>query len=151
LFQDRYRSEAVENDSYFTTVLRYIHQNPIKAGLSKSIVGYAWSSYANYIGKNGFVDTEFAMGLLGRENFVKFMVEDKMSIVMDENEQTKKLSDAEAIIVIETVLGIAAVKIINEPKDTKKNILRRALDIEGISTRQLARITGVSPNVIWKL
>ena len=28
LFQDRYRSEAVEDDSYFLTVLRYIHQNP---------------------------------------------------------------------------------------------------------------------------
>ena len=28
LFQDRYKSEVVENDEYFLTVLRYIHQNP---------------------------------------------------------------------------------------------------------------------------
>jgi len=33
LFQDRYKSEAVEDDAYFLTVLRYIHQNPLKAGL----------------------------------------------------------------------------------------------------------------------
>ena len=33
LFQDRYKSEAAESDSYFTTVLKYIHQNPKKAGL----------------------------------------------------------------------------------------------------------------------
>ena len=30
LFQDRYKSEAVEDDPYFLTVLRYIHHNPIR-------------------------------------------------------------------------------------------------------------------------
>ncbi|HHY25099.1 MAG TPA: transposase, partial [Clostridiaceae bacterium] len=33
LFQDRYKSEAVESDEYLLTVLRYIHQNPVKAGI----------------------------------------------------------------------------------------------------------------------
>ena len=31
LFQDRYKSEPVEDDAYFLTVIRYIHQNPVKA------------------------------------------------------------------------------------------------------------------------
>ena len=35
LFQDRYKSEAVEDDAYFLTVLRYIMQNPMKAGMEK--------------------------------------------------------------------------------------------------------------------
>lgn len=40
LFQGRYRSEVVESDSYFLTVLRYIHQNLLKAGMgSKKING----------------------------------------------------------------------------------------------------------------
>jgi len=29
LFQDRFKSEPVEDDVYFLTVLRYIHQNPV--------------------------------------------------------------------------------------------------------------------------
>jgi REP element-mobilizing transposase RayT len=33
LFQDRYKSEPVDDDGYFMTVLRYIHQNPRKSGL----------------------------------------------------------------------------------------------------------------------
>ena len=37
LFQDRYKSEPVENDAYFLTVIRYIHQNPIKAKLVDNI------------------------------------------------------------------------------------------------------------------
>lgn len=40
LFQERYKSEAVENDEYLLTVLRYIHQNPIKVGMVKDISTY---------------------------------------------------------------------------------------------------------------
>ena len=36
LFQDRYRSEAVDDEAYLLTVVRYIHQNPVKAGLCQS-------------------------------------------------------------------------------------------------------------------
>lgn len=40
LFQARYKSEVVETDSYFLTVLRYIHQNPYKADIVKNIADY---------------------------------------------------------------------------------------------------------------
>lgn len=33
LFQDRYKSEPVDDDAYFLTVMRYIHQNPIKGNV----------------------------------------------------------------------------------------------------------------------
>ena len=55
LFQDRYKSEAVESDEYLLTVLRYIHQNPVKAGISKNVRSYPWSSYNEYITKAVFV------------------------------------------------------------------------------------------------
>ena len=32
LFQDRFRSEVVENDSYMLSAARYIHNNPVLAG-----------------------------------------------------------------------------------------------------------------------
>ena len=44
LFQDRFKSEVVEDDAYFLTVLRYIHQNPVKAGIIKNIDQYKYSS-----------------------------------------------------------------------------------------------------------
>ena len=40
LFQDRYKSEAVEDDAYFLTALRYIHRNPVKAGLCNDPAEY---------------------------------------------------------------------------------------------------------------
>ena len=45
LFQDRFKSEPVEDDAYFATVVRYIHQNPVKAGLCKKISDYPFSGY----------------------------------------------------------------------------------------------------------
>jgi len=49
LFQDRYKSEPIEDDAYFLTVLRYIYQNPVKAGLVTSVEKYKWSNYNEYI------------------------------------------------------------------------------------------------------
>ena len=40
LFQDRFKSEPVNDEKYLMTVLRYIHQNPTKAKLAKKIEDY---------------------------------------------------------------------------------------------------------------
>ena len=65
LFQDRFKSEVVEDPPYFLTVLRYIHFNPVKAGLVKTPGAYAYSSYGCYFGEgdsvnDGLIDTEKA-------------------------------------------------------------------------------------------
>ena len=57
LFQDRYKSEPVNDMNYFQTVFRYIHQNPLHAGLETAPGTYPWSSYHDYAVLNSsFVD-----------------------------------------------------------------------------------------------
>ena len=51
LFQGRYKNRLVHEDEYALTLLRYIHRNPLDAGLVKSLEDYRWSSYLSYIGK----------------------------------------------------------------------------------------------------
>lgn len=51
LFQGRYRAILVEKDRYLFPLSRYIHLNPVRAGLAKKPKGYPWSSYKGYIGK----------------------------------------------------------------------------------------------------
>ncbi len=67
LFQERYKSEAVDNDEYFLTVLRYIHQNPIKAGLVKDIKAYKWSSYNEYIKETVIINKEFVLEMFSSD------------------------------------------------------------------------------------
>lgn len=48
LFQDRFLSVPIETDNQFLAVLRYIHRNPVEAGISRTCADYPWSSYAAY-------------------------------------------------------------------------------------------------------
>ncbi len=49
LFQGRYKSILIEKDRYFLAVSRYIHLNPVRAGIVAEPEDYRWSSYADYI------------------------------------------------------------------------------------------------------
>ena len=48
LFQDRFKSEPVNDNAYFFTLLQYIHQNPIAAGITTDVNSYQWSSWGEY-------------------------------------------------------------------------------------------------------
>jgi REP element-mobilizing transposase RayT len=48
LFQGRYRAEMIEDESYYWTVSRYIHLNPVRAGLVRRPEQWGWSSYPGY-------------------------------------------------------------------------------------------------------
>jgi putative transposase len=48
LFQGRYRAELIEDESYYWTVSRYLHLNPVRASLVRRPEQWAWSSYPGY-------------------------------------------------------------------------------------------------------
>ena len=69
LFQNRFLSQPVNNDPYLLVVLRYIHQNPVKAGVASEISDYKWSSYHDYLAqRDNLTDTEVVLGYLGSIN-----------------------------------------------------------------------------------
>ena len=49
LFRGRYKAVLVEGDSHLLEVLRYIHRNPLKAGIVKTLDDYPWSSHQGYM------------------------------------------------------------------------------------------------------
>ena len=57
----------MDDEAYLLTVIRYIHQNPVKAGLCQSA-----SSYGAYIKGAGITDRGFTLELMDREAFVAF-------------------------------------------------------------------------------
>ena len=67
LFQDRFKSEPVEDDAYLLTAVRYIHQNPLKAGIINDISEYKWSSYNDYVKNEGLTDTAFVLSLFNED------------------------------------------------------------------------------------
>jgi putative transposase len=49
LFRGRYKSILVNGDGYLLQIVRYIHRNPVKAGLVNALKDYAWSSHKGYL------------------------------------------------------------------------------------------------------
>jgi putative transposase len=67
LFRGRYKAVLVEADSHLLEVLRYIHRNPIRAGIVKSFKDYRWSSHPGYLSKAkkwAWLDKDFLLSML---------------------------------------------------------------------------------------
>jgi len=70
LFQGRFKGILVEKDAYCKELSRYIHLNPVRAGMVKSPSEYQWSSYRSFIGKDkkpDWLTTELVLGDFGGE------------------------------------------------------------------------------------
>ena len=49
LFRGLYKSILIVADSYLLALIRYIHRNPIEAGIAKQLSKYPWSSHQGYL------------------------------------------------------------------------------------------------------
>jgi len=65
LFENRYYATLVDTDSYLLEALRYVHQNPIRGGISSRVDQYRWSSHSDYSGRaeHPWVTTDFILKL----------------------------------------------------------------------------------------
>jgi len=71
LFQNRYKSIVCDEDAYFTQLVRYIHLNPIRAGLVNDLRGlerYVWSGHSTVVGKvdRGWQDRRYVLSWFGK-------------------------------------------------------------------------------------
>lgn len=72
VFQDRYHAKLCEDEAYLWALVRYIHDNPLQAGLCDRPDGYPWTSYHAYAtGVWGLVHEEEAHNLLGPPHRVR--------------------------------------------------------------------------------
>ncbi|MBM4305397.1 MAG: transposase [Deltaproteobacteria bacterium] len=87
LFQGRFKSFMIENDRYFAATCLYIHGNPLRAGLVKSLWDYPWSSCRAYMNKRqevSWLTTELILGMYGG-NRKAFIAAQEDSVRSNEN------------------------------------------------------------------
>lgn len=153
LFQDRYKSEPVETDEYFLTVLRYIHQNPINAGLSRTVDEYSWSSYHEYVTpkKEQLTDTEFALEMIGKEEFIKFnnMVNDDRCLELQDIKF--RLTDEQAKVVIVSLSKCKNASEFQELDIDKRDQFIKAFKENDLSVRQISRLTGINFGIVRRI
>jgi REP element-mobilizing transposase RayT len=79
LFRGRYSSVLVESDAHLVRVSRYIHRNPVEAGLVLAPEDWPWSSAGAYLGSSkgpGWLRTDAIMEMFGvaaRQEYRSFL------------------------------------------------------------------------------
>lgn len=173
LFQDRFKSEAIEDERYLLAVVRYIHNNPVKAGLSTDPSKYIWSSYNTYINSNaavfGFIKCEPILGYFSEnkdEAIKKFIEFSKNESDVDENfidepeeseeNEVKSINnEEEAVAFINNFLRSNSIKM--EDIHNKSNIFLRTELIKNLkkksklSVRQIAGILKIDRNTVQRI
>src|ERR1043166_3821872 len=86
LFQNRYKAILCEADPYFLELVRYIHLNPVRAGVVKDVRAlseYRWTGHQTILGTDpvDWQDTDEVLGMMGgkaalaRERYVAFLAD----------------------------------------------------------------------------
>ncbi|MCI2242675.1 transposase [Adlercreutzia faecimuris] len=151
LMQGRFKSEPVDTDEYLLTVIRYIHQNPEKAGIGAA-ASYPWSSYREYAGEPAVADTSLVLEMLGGVSGFKRFHEasDASAPCVDENRGRRVLDDDSALEAARLLLAPTRVEEVAAlPRERRDEALCR-LKAAGLSVRQVERLTGVSKSVVAK-
>lgn len=154
LFQNRFKSEVVGSEAYFITLLRYIHQNPIAAGITRSVGEYRWSSWTEYenhhASQRSICSIQPVLKLIPFADLQALVFEPlpKASLILDFDNEGGRRSDDEIKSFLTKTFGL------RQPTDLQLYSRDRRLDIlrmakqYGASIRQLERMTGISFTII---
>ena len=143
LFQDRFRSEAIESDAYFLDVLRYICHNPIKAGLCNSIFDYKWLECSRIRQVSGLIDEIGEYVSLPRKEMLDFVKGECFYSHLDDKPPVR-LNDRDAISVLISKTGYENPNDLCMLDDNQLQTVLITCLKAGIAARQFSRITGIS-------
>ncbi len=113
LFQGRYKSILVDADEYAGELSRYIHLNPVRAGIVSKPEQYLWSSYQYYLGKKmpKWLIADFILGYFGGKTTIAQKRYSEFVNALVDKEYDSPLKDT----VASTILG--GIDFINEIKN----------------------------------
>ena len=154
VFQDRYKSESVNDAAYFFTLLRYIHQNPIAAGIAKNVNDYEWSSWNEYervnCGIHAICNVNYVLARMPLVELRELVNEPlpKTSIILDYDSGDNNKSDEDVKEFLLTSFGLKHPSDIQFYNRERRDDIIRETKRYGASIRQLVRLTGISFSII---
>ena len=148
LFQGRFLSEKIDNESYLLTAFRYILQNPEVAGVAVASE-YMWSSYRYYGTINTFVDTDIFVGIIGDwEKYAKFISEKCNDRCMEF--ETISNDDEWALTILRTTIGMSSGSSLQTLNKHERDKYILKLREKGLSINQISRFTGLNRNIVQR-
>lgn len=157
VFQSRYKSEIIADDAYLLNVIRYVHNNPVKAGMVKEAGSYYWSSFNDYIKSNRIVSNAQKRFVLEFYNnihqFINFHRETDRNEYLDTPEDIKAFRVQAAREIISAYIEKFQVKDIQGLKMNPiaiKKVIRVLLDKTKLSHRQIAGLLKITNSLVHR-
>lgn len=162
LFQDRYRSEVIEEDNYVMSLVRYIHRNPVKAGIVELPEYYKWSSYNGYLDEEDYISKELEKEMLlelfsnnrltAKKEFSRYMNEENSDEFLENIEITEAVDEEQAKYVFEQLLIQRGIKVEDVvPDKISEDLVQEFKLITKLSNRKIAGIINISKEQINKM
>lgn len=152
VFQDRYKSQCIESEAYFWNCLKYIHLNPVKAGICKNIGNYNYSSVKEYYypeNKDKGIITEAAYQMnqkrfVNRKLFIDFHYMSDRNFFIDIAEEEflqRKVIARDILWDMQHELKIPAIEILSYVKTRNlfEDRIRDLFDISGRMTKEIRK------------
>lgn len=148
VFQERFKSVIISDDEQLLRCVRYIHDNPVKAGISSAPL-YRWSSFHEYFSHPEICDFDGVLDLFGgTEAFYLASTDGKPnSYFMPEG---KHISDMDALEVAQALLDPHEPYQLKSLPKSERNRLLAVLRHRGFTIDQIARLTGIGTNIIQR-
>lgn len=157
LFQGRFKSEPVEDDRYLMAVARYIHNNPVKAGMVDRLEQYRWSSYRSYLApdkaESRNVDTELILSFISLNHqeavheFICFSMETDQNNFLDINNEVAWTLEDGKLFLAEYLNkewpGSSLEKLMLNP-ETRNEIVAYLRGETNLSVRKIAGLLGIN-------
>ncbi|NLK21893.1 MAG: transposase [Epulopiscium sp.] len=159
VFQDRFKSEPIETEKYLLQVVRYVHNNPVKAKIVKEVGDYKWSSYKNYLNEESVNKSRQMKLILSYFNYdikelAKFHLKsdgDEYLEIIEDLEQYR-LENAQYIISKYcNEKGIIDLRQIKANNMYMKELIIRLIKGSKLSLRKVANLLEISYNVVQAL
>ena len=161
LFQDRFKSEAIEGDSYVISLARYIHQNPVKATMVKTADEYKWSSCNSYLNADNLfskildMDTVLDLYSSDREK-AKRLFAKELNVLspdsfLDLQEEEKVITGEAGKAMFDTILLEHQIDGNNYTKAQLNTVIKELKEATNLSIRKISSITGLNKDKINQL
>ncbi len=150
LFQSRFSSEAVEAKQHLITVVRYIHRNPLKAGMVSQLEEYPWSSYHKMIqvdqGNPAILDSGIIKDYFPTvADFIRFSEEENQDDCLESHPKTRWSDE----LLTDMLKHNSEYQNLSELSIDKRDQLIRQIQREsGGSIRQLSRVLGLGKMMV---
>ncbi|MGM0396751.1 MAG: REP-associated tyrosine transposase [Bacillota bacterium] len=160
VFQDRFKSEPVEDERYLLEVIRYVHNNPVKAGMVSEPENFPWSSYSLYLRSDendcDFLSMDTILDIYGENQnraiikFIEFTKKRQEKEFLDVHEDNNTTEEIHIIVNEYLSRNKIGRDTLSSDKEIRDNLLGKLKAEYGFSVRSIEKETGINRNIVQR-